>query len=469
MEERDVVIVGGGPAGYVAAIRVSQLGGRATLIENNTIGGTCLNRGCIPTRALVRGVEFIELTKSAKDFGVSYQESEVDFSKMMARKDTIVRTIVAGMKLLLDGNGVEVINGTGKFLSPSQLEVQLGDGTKKEITARRIIIATGSRCKKVSIPGGKGEKVINTTEALELKQLPKSMLIMGDGFVGVALATIFSRLSTSVTIVEPSPRLLAEIDSEIVSILDKELKKAKIQTYTQAQVVRIDEGEQGEKNIAVTVNGEEANLTAEYILIAGEREANTDGLGLDKAGVELNDKGGITVNGRMETSVPSISAAGDVTMQHMWTHVAYAEGIVAAENTMGKSSEIDYTVIPYCANTFPEISGVGITEDEAIAQGYQVRVGRFPFAGNGMATILGERTGMIKVITEEKYGQILGVHIIGPQASNLIPEAALAMKLDVTPEDIGLTMHGHPTLSEALWEAAKDVTGETIHFISQNR
>ncbi|MDH5363624.1 MAG: dihydrolipoyl dehydrogenase [Dehalococcoidia bacterium] len=446
MEERDVVIVGGGPAGYVAAIRVSQLGGKATLIENNTIGGTCLNRGCIPTRALVRGVEFIDLAKSAGDYGVSYLKSEIDFSKMMARKDTIVRTIVAGVKLLLEGNGVEVINGTGKLLSPSQLEVKLSDGTKKEITARRIIIATGSRGKKVSVPRGEGEKVINTTEALELKEIPKSMRIIGGGFIGIAFATIFSKLGTSVTIVEPSPPILAEIDREIVSILEKELKKAKIQVYTQAQ----------------------ANLTAEYILTT-EREANANGLGLDKAGVELSDKGGITVNKRMETGVPNILAAGDVTMEHMWTHVAFAEGIVAAENAMGKSSEIDYTVIPYWASTFPEISAVGITEEEATSRGYQVRVGRFLFAGNGMATILGQRTGMIKVITEEKYGQILGVHIIGPQASNLIQEAALAMKLDATPEDISLTMHGHPTLSEALWEAAKDVSGETIHFISQNR
>lgn len=469
MEERDVVIVGGGPAGYVAAIRVSQLGGKATLIENNTVGGTCLNRGCIPTRALVRGVEFIDLAKSARDYGVNYPESEIDFSKMMARKDVIVKTVVSGVKLLLDGNGVELIIGKGKFLSPLQLEVQLGDGTKKEITARRIIIATGSRCQKVAVPGGEGKKIINTTEALELKEIPKSMLIIGGGFIGLSLATIFSKLGTSVTIVEPSPRILAEIDREVVSILEKELKKGKIQIYTEAQVSRIDEGEPGEKNIVLAIKEEEeVNLTAEYVLTT-EREANIDELGLDKAGVTSNDQGSITVNQRMETGVPNILAAGDVTMQHMWTHVAYAEGIVAAENAMGKSSEIDYTIIPYWANTFPEISGVGTTEDEATAQGYQLRIGRFPFAGNGMATILGQRTGMIKVITEKKYGQILGVHIIGPQAANLIPEAALAMKLEATPEDIGLTMHGHPTLSEVLWEAAKDVSGETIHFISQNK
>jgi dihydrolipoamide dehydrogenase len=468
MEERDVVIVGGGPAGYTAAIRVSQLGGKATLIENNTVGGICLNRGCIPTRAMVRGVEFIDLPKSAKDYGVGYQEAEIDFSRMIARKDIVVKTVVSGVKLLLEGNGVEVINGTGKFLSPSQLEVQLDDGIEKEITARRIIIATGSRCQKVAVPGGEGEKVINTTEALELKEIPKSMLIIGGGFIGLTFATIFSRLGTSITIVEQSTRIFSEIDREIVSILEKEMKKEKIQIYTEARVKSIGESEQGEKNIILIVKGEDVKLTAEYVL-ATEREANTDELGLDRVKVQLNGSGGITVNRRMETGVPNIWAAGDVTGQHMWTHVAYAEGIVAAENAMGKSSEVDYTVIPYFVNTFPEISGVGITEEEANAQGYRIRVGRFPFAGNGMATILGQRTGMVKVITEEEYGQILGVHIIGPRAADLMPEAALAMKLEATPKDIGLTMHAHPTLSEALWEAARDVSGETIHFISQNR
>jgi len=468
MQERDVVIVGGGPAGYTAAIRTSQLGGKATIIENNTVGGTCLNRGCIPTRALVRGVEFIDLAKRARDYGVNYQESGIDFAKMMARKDIIVKTVVSGVKMLLEGNEVEVISGTGKFMSPSQLEVLSGDGTRTAITTRRIIVATGSRCRRVAVAGGEGEKVINTNEALELKEIPKSMLIIGGGFIGLSLATIFSKLGTSVTIVENSPQILAEIDRDIVSILDKELKKGKIQTYTEAQLRSIGAGERGEKNIALAVKGEDVNLTAEYVLTT-EREANTDGLSLDTIGAELNNKGGITTNMHMETNVPGILAAGDVTMQHPWTHVAFAEGIVAAENAMGKSSEIDYAVIPYWANTFPEISGVGITEDEANSQGYQVQAGRFPFAGNATATILGQRTGMIKLITEKKYGQILGVHIIGPQATNLIPEAVLAMKLDATPEDIGLTMHNHPTLSEALWEAARDVSGETIHFISQNK
>ena len=210
-------------------------------------------------------------------------------------------------------------------------------------------------------------------------------------------------------------------------------------------------------------------MTAECVLMAEEGDANTDGLGLDKVGVELNDKRGVVVNEKMETSVPNIFAAGDVTKQYMWTHVAFAEGIIAAENATGKGSEINYAAIPYWTNTFPEVSGVGITEEEAIAQGYQIRVGRFSVAGNGMATILGQRTGMIKMITEERYGQILGVHIIGPRAIDLIAEATLAMKLDATPEEIKAIMHCHPTLSEGLWEVAMDVSGETIHSISQNK
>jgi len=469
MEEKDIIIVGGGPGGYAAAIRVSQLGRKATLIEQDDVGGTCLNRGCIPTRALVRGVELIDLARSAKEYGVNYQGIDVDLSKMMARKDTVVKTIVSGLRMLLDGKGVEVINGTGRLLSPTQLELQLADGTKQEITARKIIIATGSRSKKLSVPGGEGARIITTTEALTLTEAPKSMLVISGGFIGISFATIFSRLGTKVIIVEPSDRMLPEIDREIVSVLEKELQRDKIEVHIEAQVRSIAEGEQGDQNIVITTKGEETTLHAEYVLVADEREANTDGLGLDEVGIALNDQKGIVTNRRMETSVPAILAAGDVTGQKMWTHVAYAEGIVAAENAAGGDSTIDYSTVPYWANTFPEVSGVGMTEEEAIAEGYQVRVGRFPFAASGMATIMGQRTGMVKTIAEEQYGQILGVHIIGPRAADLIAEAATAMKLEVTPEDIKAIMHGHPTLSEAFWESVLDVRGQTIHFMSKNR
>jgi dihydrolipoamide dehydrogenase len=457
MEDRDVVIIGGGPAGYRAAIRVSQLGGKATLIENNALGGTCVNQGCIPIRTLLRAAEVMELTKTAKDYGVNFKETEIDISKMISRKNIIVRTLSSGVKQSLSSSRVEIIEGTGKLLSPSQLEVQLQDGSKKEIKARKIILATGSKWKKATLPGG--EKIITPTDLMEIKTIPKSMLVIGGGFIGTSIATIFSTLGTKISILEESPRILPEIDKEIVSIFEKEMEDKNIRLYTNAQVKKIEEKIQGEKNIVATIKGENVNLTAQCILMPEEREANIDGVGLDKAGVKLNQKGGIGVNRRMETNVPTILAAGDVTMEHMWTHVAYVEGIIAAENAMGRESKIDYTAIPYATNTFPEISGVGMTEDEAITQGYQVQVGRFPFSSNGLATILGQRIGMIKVITQGKYHQIIGVHMIGPRAPDLIAEAALAMKLEITPEEIATTFHSHPTLSEGFWEAARNICG----------
>jgi len=466
MEQRDVVIIGGGPAGYVGAIRARQLGGKVTLIEADAMGGTCLNRGCIPTRALVRGVEFLDMPRKAKDYGVNLGLAEIDFSKMMARKDTVVRTVVGGVELLMRENGVEVLKGRGRLLSPSEVEVQLEDGTSINITAPRIIIATGSSSKIPSIPGERD--IITTDQALELKEIPRSMLVVGGDTIGFAFATIFSKLGSSVVIIEESAQILPGVDREIASQLERELKKEKIRLHTEAEIRGIGDGDGGDKNIVLSIKGEEVALTSQYVLAADERKANVDGLGLDVAGVRVSD-GGIEVNSRMETSVAGILAAGDVTGGQMLAHVAFAEGRVAAERALGKESEIDYTSVPRCINTTPEIASVGLTEDEALAQGYQTRVGRFPFAANGMATILGERVGVIKIITEAKYGEILGVHIIGPHAIDLIPEAVLAMKLDATPQEISSSIHAHPTLSEALMEAALDVTGDTLHFLSPNR
>jgi dihydrolipoamide dehydrogenase len=376
-------------------------------------------------------------------------------SKIISRKNIIVRTLLSGVKQALNSNGVEVIDGTGKLLSPSQLEVHLRDGKKKEIKARRIIIATGSKPKKVSIPGT--SKVITTAEALELKVIPASMLIVGGRFVGTSIATIFSKLGTKVCIVEESPRILPEADKEIISLFEKELENAKIQVYAEARVRKVEEKGEEEKDIVLEVKGKEVKLRAQHILIAEEREASIQGIGLSEVGIKLNERGGIVVNGRMGTNIPTILAAGDVTMEQMWTHVAYAEGMTAAENAMGRDSKINYNVIPYGTNTIPEIAGVGMTEEEAAVQGYDIRVGRVPFAGNALATIFGQRTGLIKIITEGKYGQILGVHMMGPRANDLIAEAALAMKLEITPEDIATVLHIHPTLSEAFWEAARSV------------
>lgn len=457
MEKRDVVILGGGPAGYRAAIRVSQLGGKATLVENDALGGTCINRGCIPVRALLRTAEMVDLSKTAKDYGVNYKEVEIDPSKMISRKNVIVRTLLSGIRQTLSGLGVEVIEGMGKLLSPSQMELNLRDGTRREMEARRIIIATGSKWKKVSIPGE--AKILTVDEALELKAIPQSLLIIGGGFVGTALATVFSKLGTAVTLVEESSRILPEVDREIVSIFAKELENDKIKIHTGARITRIEEKGQNEKKIRMALPKGEAEITAHSVLVAEGREANLDGIGLDRIGIKLNEKGGIAVNRRMETSIPTLLAAGDVTMERMWTNVAYMEGIVAAENALGRGSEIDYRAVPYGTNTLPEVAGIGLTEEEAVKEGYEANVGRFPFAGNGLATILGKRTGMIKIITEGKYNQILGVHVIGPNASELVAEAAMAVKLEITPAEIGATFHHHPTLSEGLWEVARMMLG----------
>jgi dihydrolipoamide dehydrogenase len=455
MEDRDIVIIGGGPAGYSAAIRVSQLGGKVTLIEQDTLGGTCINRGCIPTRTLARAAELMDMGSKAKDYGIAYKDITVDFSKMMARKDTIVKILVTSVKQVLKGKGVDIIEGKAKLASSSKIEVQLKDGMKKELTARKIIIATGSRCKNLSFRGGGGNKVLNTTQALELTEIPRSILIVGGGFIGAAFANIFSKLGVAVSVIEESSRILPEIDKEIVAILEKEFKANNIQIFTQAHVVSVESGKNDDQTILLDVNGEAVGVTDQYVLVAEAREANIDGLGLDGVGVELNEMKGIVVDKRMETNVAGILAAGDVTMEHIWTPVAYFEGIAAAENVMGGDSEIDYTAIPYGTCTIPEISGVGITEEEAITRGGQIQVGRFPFAGNGAAAILGQRTGMVKIITNGNRGKILGMHIIGPHASDLIAEATLAMKFGVTSEDIRTTFHVHPSLSEALWETAK--------------
>ena len=466
MEQRDLIIIGGGPAGYVAAIRARQLGGKVTLIEKDAMGGTCLNRGCIPMRALVRGVEFLDLPKKARDYGVDLGVAEVDFAKMIARKDTIVRTVVGGVELLMKENGVEVVRGTGRLLSPLEVEVLLEDGNSSRIAAPKIIIATGARSRSLSFPGA--ERTITTDQALELGEIPRSLLIVGGGVIGFAFATIFSKLGANVALIEETAQILPGVDREITSLLERELRKAKIRLHTEANIKEISDGEGDENAIVVSIKGEETSLTAQYVLVAEERQPNIEGLGLDGVGVTVSQEG-IGVNSRMETNVASILAAGDITGEPRLAHVAFVEGKVAAENAMGRESEIDYHVVPRCVNTTPEIASVGLTEEEALVQGHQIRIGRFPFSANGVASILGERTGAIKIITETKYGQILGVHIIGPHATDLIPEAALALKLDATSQEISSTIHAHPTLSEALMEAALDVTGDTLHFLSQNK
>jgi dihydrolipoamide dehydrogenase len=454
VEDRDVVIIGGGPAGYTAAVRLAQLGAKATIVEKDTMGGVCVNHGCIPTEALARAVELLEMGKNAKDYGIAYENMKVDFRRIISKKEAVVKTLVSGVKQMLETYGVEVIEGTGRLNSSSLIEVRLEGGAKKELKARKIIVATGSRYPNPSF-SGEMEKVITPIEAFRLKEIPKSILIVGGGLIGVALVTIFSKLGAKVSLVEESSRILTQVDKEIVFVLEKEFKDNNIQTYSTARVMNVESDKTDGLNILINVKGEEIRTRAQYVLMTEPREANIDGLRIKEVGVELNKKGGVFVDERMETSIPGIFAVGDVTMEHMWTTVAYFEGMTAAENAMGHHSKIDYRAIPLWTHSLPEISCVGMTEEEATAKGYPVRVGRFPFAGNGMAAILGQRRGMVKVIKEERYGEILGVHMIGPRTGDLIAEAALAMRMEGTPGEIAKTFHVHPSLSEVLWEAAR--------------
>ncbi len=466
MEERDIVVIGGGPAGYVAAIRAAQLGGKVTVIENDKLGGTCLNRGCIPSKSLLHSVELYQTMKNAEQFGIKATEVSFDLAKMQSRKSRTVATLVGGVQSLLNGNKVEVIKGRATLTPSREVEVDTGQGEKQTIRSKKILLATGAKPIKLPIPGADSPKgIIDAESILDLDYVPRSLLMIGGGVIGVEMATILAKLGGKITIVEMLPHILPAEDAELTTVLAHALKEDGVQLYEGAKVTSIEDSAGGKTATISTAEGEQ-KVKTEIVAIGVGYIPNVDGLGLDQAGVAAG-KGGIQVNERMETSAPNIYAAGDAIGGIMLAYVAMEEGTVAAENALGKNSTIDYQAVPRCTFTLPELASVGLTKEEATAQGYQVQVGKFPFSANSMATILGERQGLIKIIAEQKYGQILGVHIAGPRATDLIAEAALAMKMDATPQEIVATVHAHPTLSEALREAALDVSGETIHFLAK--
>ncbi len=464
MEEKEIVIIGGGPGGYVAAIRSAQLGGKVTLIEKEELGGTCLNWGCIPTKALLRGAEILESLRRASEFGIQTGEIKIDFLKLMARKDRAVRTIVSGVTNLLKSWGVEIIKGEASLRSPKEIEVLDKQGEKKKILAKKLILAPGSIPADLPIPGRNLPKVINSNGALQLSSVPQSIIIIGAGPIGLEFGTIFAALGSKVTIIEMMPQILPQEDEEIGSALERVMKKNDMQIFLNCMVKEISENQEGTKKVKVVLhNREEKIFTGEYVLIAGGRQPNLKRLGLEKAGIRVGHKG-IEVNEKLETNIPNIYAVGDATGQILLAHFAMAQGVVAAENAMDRSSFLDRRAIPRCIYTIPGVAAVGLTEKEAREAGYDLKIGRFPFAANGKATAWGERNGLIKVVAEKKFGEILGIHIFGAQATDLIGEAILAMRLGGTVQDIGHTIHPHPTFSEALMEAALDVDGEALHL-----
>ena len=459
-----VVIIGGGPGGYVAAIKAAQLGGKVILIEKEELGGTCLNWGCIPTKVLLRGVEILEAVEGGKDFGIQTSSVKVDFAKLSSRKDRAVKTLVAGVSGLVKSHGIEIIKGKGSLVSAGKIQVEDGRQTTT-IEAGKIILATGSVSARLPIPGNHLPGVIDSKGALQLTRVPDSMIIVGAGPIGLEFGTIFAALGSKVTILELLPQILPNEDSEIASTLEKCLKRYKIQCVTGVQVKEVTET-QGKLKIRAFSGEKEKDFEAEVILMAVGRKPYVEGLGLEKAGVRYGKKG-IEINSMMETNVPGIYGIGDATGQCLLAHYAFAQGEVAAENAMGGCRELDSRIVPRCVYTLPEVASVGLSEKEAKEKGYEIKVGKFPFSFNAKATILGEPNGFIKIIAEAKYNEILGVHILGPHATDMIAEAVLAMRMEVPAEDIAKAIHPHPTLTEAMAEAALDVDGIALHIPSK--
>ena len=459
----DIAVIGAGPAGYVAAIRAAQLGATVSLIEKDEVGGVCLNRGCIPTKALLESANLLSKVGKAEKHGISVGNVSTDIRSMMQRKNGIVRRVVASTRRLIESYGIEIVEGTATITGSREVAVTTSSSAKK-IEANNIIIATGSEPASLRTQKSGRTRIFTSDEALALEDLPRSLLIVGGGAIGVEFACIFSILGTDVTLVEMMPQLLPGEEEEISSFLKYLLEEKGVKILTDARVTKIEE-KNGEAAVLVTTNDGEKTITAEEILVAAGRVPKTQGLSLNDIGVD--ERGRIIVNERMETSIPHIYAIGDVVGRYMLAHAASAEAIVAAENVMGAAVEIDYRAVPRCVYTLPEVASVGLTEKQATMSGRQITVGRFSFSDNSRALTLSEDRGGIKVVADAKSGEILGIHMIGPEVSEMIHEAVLAVKLEATVDDVADMIHAHPTLSEALKEAALDAAGRSIHKVKR--
>jgi len=452
--DADVVVIGGGPGGYVAAIRAAQLGAKTTLVERNKLGGVCLNVGCIPTKALLHCVEVLDQAKNAGEFGVRADDVKPDLGRMMKRKDDIVKQLVTGVGFLMKKHNIEVVEAEGRLLKDRV--VQAGD---RAIRAENVILALGSVVARISIPGL--DEYLTSTEALELTEVPESLAVIGAGAVGIEFAYMFHKLGSKVTVIEMMPQILPGLDEEVVSHLDRSLRKSGLRIYTSSKVREAQKIDSGWELTVGTEKGDQ-KVTAQKVLMAVGRVPATDGAGLEEVGIKLN-KRAIVVDDHMRTSVPGVYAVGDVVGGLQLAHKAFEEGKVAAENCCGLDVKMDHRFIPGAVYTNPEIATVGLTEAQAKEAGYDLRVGRFPFRPLGKAIAAGSREGMVKVVADAKYGEVLGVHMVGPHVTDMISEAVVAMKSEATIEEIGRAVHPHPTLSEALMEAALDAMGQAIH------
>jgi dihydrolipoamide dehydrogenase len=461
----DLVIIGSGPGGYIGAIRASQLGLKTAIVEKDKLGGICLNWGCIPTKALLKNAEIYRLFQKSEEFGISYDNLRFDFSKIIRRSRDVSDKLSKGVGFLMKKNKITVFNGTGKLTSRDSVEVFGPDLKLKDtLRASRIMIATGARPR--TLPGVvfDGRRIIGSSEAMVMKQVPKSLLVIGAGAIGVEFAYFYNTFGSSVTVVEMMPAILPIEDREISDLLAKSFKKNGIQLLTETKVVSLKTEENGISAVLENSKGERSESKAEVALMAVGVMGNSEGLGLEKLGVKV-ERGSIPVNSGFQTNIPGVYAIGDVIGPPWLAHVASAEAISAVEGIAGLKErlQVNYQNIPGCTYCQPQVASIGLTEEKALEKGHQLKIGRFPFSASGKAKATGETEGLVKLIFDAKYGEMLGAHILGSEATELIAELGLAKNLEATYEDIFKTVHAHPTLSEAVMDAAADAVGESIN------
>jgi dihydrolipoyl dehydrogenase len=461
--QTDIAILGGGPGGYVAALRAAQLGARVTLIEQDRIGGVCLNVGCIPTKALLRSAEVYRLLQRAESFGLNLEGSIVpDWPAIQARKEAIVQQLVSGVEKLLHRAGVGVINGRGQLVAPRTLAVETAERTVSVKVTRAVVVATGSRPIRLPLPGMELSGVIDSTGALELEELPQRLVIIGGGVVGVEFADVFNALGVEVTIVEMLDRLLPQMDADLGAGLAWTFGQRGVRVHLNSRLARVDARQSG---LLATITAPSGQVTAEadQVLVAVGRQPNIENLGLEVAGVRV-ERTGIPVNSQTETNVPGVYAIGDVTGAMPLAHVAMQGGEVAVENALGRTAKLDLKTVPWCVYTDPEVASVGLAQAQAREAGYDVVVGRFPLSANGKILTYGETDGFVKVVSEARYGEVLGLHLVAPHASDLIHEGGMALALEATLDELIATLHGHPTVGEAVREAALECRGGALHL-----
>lgn len=463
--DTSVIVIGGGPGGYVAAIRAAQLGAKVTLIEREHLGGTCLNIGCIPTKCLLHSAELVEDIKNqGKNIGVEVDGVKVNFPQVIAHKNEISKTLTGGVAGLLKMNKVKKIDGEAKFIGEKKLSVKKNDGSTEEMTADAIIVATGSVNAVPPIPGlRENPNCIDSTGALSLEKLPESMIVIGGGVIGLELACAYRAFGTKITVVEALDHMLPMLDGDLTKIGVAHMKKMGMEFNLECPVQSVEESPVGAKVVCKNKAGEIVNFEAEKVLVAIGRRANTASLDLEAGKLE-NDRGRIIVNDKMETSVPGVYAIGDCVFGHaQLAHTASAMGEVAAENICGIEAHYDEKTNPTCVYIEPEAASVGLTEEKCKAQGIEYKVGKFPMSANGKALILNGGEGLVKIIAGKEYGEILGMHIIGPRATDLIAEGALAIAEEMTLDEIIHTIHSHPTVTETMREAALQAEKRAIH------